>query len=255
MIVQGGRGRLAICKGLGVSAGILLAWLLTLVGCLSLNSGRQPWWQLVVLILVRTQLQTGLFIVGHDAMHRLLWPGHRRRNDTLGSLVLVLYAALPYRRCHVSHRRHHRKPATVDDPDCPSKRTAGLLRWYQAFMARYLSLRQMAFLLAAWATLVVLFAQVTPTATINVLLFCTLPLLLSSWQLFMVGTYLPHRSQWHARGHGEPASLDLPPWLSLLACFHFGYHREHHDNPGLPWFDLPAVHQRAKTLALSWEPR
>jgi len=254
LIAQDQRCRLAI-KGLGLSAGIVLGWLVSLVGCLSLDSSRQPWWLLVVLILVRTQLQTGLFIVGHDAMHRLLWPADRARNDALGALVLLLYAALPYSSCHACHRRHHRNPGSFDDPDCPEGRTAGLLSWYQTFMASYLSRRQMASLLAAWAVLADLFSRVTPTAPVNVLLFCTLPLLLSSWQLFTVGTYLPHRSQWGASGDGEPASLDLPPWLSLLACFHFGYHREHHDNPDLPWFALPAVRRRPVSLALSWKPR
>lgn len=251
MIAREHRGRLPILKGLTLSAAILLAWLVSLVGCLSLNSSDQPWWLLAALVLVRIQLQTGLFIVGHDAMHQLLWPGDRARNDALGALVLLLYAALPYRRCQASHRRHHSRPGTVDDPDCPCGRTAGLLSWYQAFMAGYLSRSQMALLLAAWAALAALFSGVTPTAPVNVLLFCTLPLLLSSWQLFTVGTYLPHRSQWQAGGDGEPISLDLPPWLSLLACFHFGYHLEHHDNPGLPWFDLPALRQRAKNLAMS----
>jgi beta-carotene ketolase (CrtW type) len=37
--------------------------------------------------------------------------------------------------------------------------------------------------------------------------------------------------------------------LSLLACFHFGYHREHHDNPSLSWYQLPAA--RALHLALA----
>ena len=44
---------------------------------------------------------------------------------------------------------------------------------------------------------------------------------------------------------GGPASLDWPAWLSLLACFHFGYHREHHDRPDLAWFEtFPAVGDR-----------
>jgi len=36
----------------------------------------------------------------------------------------------------------------------------------------------------------------------------------------------------------------------LLACFHFGYHREHHDHPYLPWFALPTARQNATVLAL-----
>jgi beta-carotene ketolase (CrtW type) len=88
------------------------------------------------------------------------------------------------------------------------------------------------------------------TAIVRVLLFTTLPLLLSSLQLFVFGTYLPHRVQRHPKRHAHPISLDLPPWLSLLACFHFGYHREHHDNPGLSWYELPAVRARGAWLAL-----
>jgi beta-carotene ketolase (CrtW type) len=86
-----------------------------------------------------------------------------------------------------------------------------------------------------------MFASISPTAVINVLLFCTLPLLLSSLQLFVFGTYLPHRWQRTQSVGSHPDSLGLPTWLSLLACFHFGYHREHHDHPGLAWFELPAA--------------
>ncbi|MEB3169090.1 MAG: fatty acid desaturase, partial [Synechococcaceae cyanobacterium] len=32
-------------------------------------------------------------------------------------------------------------------------------------------------------------------------------------------------------------------------CFHFGYHREHHDNPGLSWFQLPSARRRAQKVA------
>jgi beta-carotene ketolase (CrtW type) len=133
------------------------------------------------------------------------------------------------------------------DPDFPAEGCSGLLPWYGQFMAGYLTAAQMSGLLGAWAALAVLFSRVTPTAVLNVLVFCTLPLLLSSWQLFVFGTYLPHRVQRAPGRCPHPDSLDLPSWLSLLACFHFGYHREHHDNPGLAWFELPAAKERACT--------
>ena len=117
-------------------------------------------------------------------------------------------------------------------------------------MASYLSPAQMLGLLTLWATLAILASQVSPTGLFNVLIFCTLPLWLSSVQLFFVGTYLPHRGQNGLHAKPAPESLDLPAPLSLLACFHFGYHREHHDNPGLSWFQLPSVRQ-----ALSRSPR
>lgn len=226
-----------------------------MLACLQINSVQAPWWSIILAILIRTQLQTGLFIIGHDSMHRVLISGDRWRNDAVGKLCLLLYAALPYRQCLANHQRHHLAPASAEDPDSPSNLSVGVVDWYQHFMAGYLNPVQMGVLLSAWAVLTIALSKITPTAAANVLLFCTLPLLLSSLQLFIVGTYLPHRAQLSACGPTDPQSLDLPPWLSLLACFHFGYHREHHDNPGLPWFALPAARLRAKRLTLSWQPR
>jgi beta-carotene ketolase (CrtW type) len=222
-----------------------------------------PIWSLV-LVLVRTQLQTGLFIVGHDAMHGLLWPGRRVLNDRLGAAALACYAALPYGPCRAQHRRHHRWTATQGDPDVLAEPDRGAVHWYVRFMAGYLTTGQMARLLLVWTGLILLSAplQANPAgqwmeslaqATGRVLLFCTLPLWLSSLQLFIVGTYLPHRRQRLPQGRPHPDSLPLPSWLSLVACFHFGYHREHHDNPGLAWFELPSARRHA-TAATLWAP-
>jgi beta-carotene ketolase (CrtW type) len=123
-----------------------------------------------------------------------------------------------------------------------------VLRWYGQFMAGYLSGAQMGRLLGGWAVLALGFRCINGSAPANVLLFCTAALLLSSLQLFLFGTYLPHRRQRPPHRRSHPDSLALPPWLSLLACFHFGYHREHHDHPGLSWFELPAAHRRSPTL-------
>lgn len=236
-------------KGLLLASVILVGWLISLVGLLSLDLNQVPWLLLLAAIVARTLLQTGLFIVGHDAMHRVLLPGRRRWNDRLGGLALALYAALPYAACLHNHQRHHRVPASSDDPDFHGDPGAGAWRWYVRFMAGYLTMGQMARLLGGWALLALLASRVSSTGWINVLLFCTLPLLLSSLQLFVFGTYLPHRSQRAPVNRLRPDSLNLPPWLSLLACYHFGYHREHHDRPDLAWFELPAQRLRTTKLA------
>ena len=64
-------------------------------------------------------------------------------------------------------------------------------------------------------------------------------------QLFLFGTYLPHRSKGalHASSHAVQ-SLGYPHCLSLLACYHFGYHWEHHAYPAVPWFRLPELRRR-----------
>jgi beta-carotene ketolase (CrtW type) len=112
-------------------------------------------------------------------------------------------------------------------------------------MASYLSPAQMGALLGSWLLLLVLFWSKTPHPLSSLLLFCTLPLLLSSLQLFVIGTYLPHRQTTCRSGdRHHAASLAWPEALSFLACFHFGYHWEHHADPRLPWYCLPAGRRR-----------
>jgi beta-carotene ketolase (CrtW type) len=78
----------------------------------------------------------------------------------------------------------------------------------------------------------------------RVLVAWILPLLLSALQLFVVGTVLPHRRAEACGNRHRAESLALPPWLSLLACYHFGYHWEHHEYPQVPWFGLAGVRRQ-----------
>lgn len=228
-----------------LNGALLLGWALSLLMALGSTIAQGPLWWLLAVVLLRSQLQTGLFIVAHDAMHGLLCPRSPGWNDRLGAVSLLLYAGLPFEACRQRHQRHHLRTATPDDPDVPQNRAGGVFAWYYHFLARYLSQNQMLQLLTSWALLVAVTTVVVgvpPTqAAVRVVLFSTLPLLLSSWQLFIFGTYLPHRVQRSPERRSHPISLNLPPWLSLLACFHFGYHREHHDHPQLSWYELPGA--------------
>ena len=232
-------------RGLLLAALILGGWLLSLLLLLGADWGHWSPMLVVLAVLLRSQLQTGLFIVGHDAMHRVLLPAAPRLNDRIGALVLGLYAALPFDRCLRQHQRHHRAPGTALDPDFHGPGQSSVLAWYRRFMARYLNPGQMSLLLMAWALLA------WCSSVQSVLLFCTLPLMLSSLQLFLVGTVLPHR-----RGAGpelapHTRSLALPEWLSLLACYHFGYHLEHHQAPQLAWHELPRRHREGDASPLA----
>jgi beta-carotene ketolase (CrtW type) len=80
---------------------------------------------------------------------------------------------------------------------------------------------------------------------LNMILFWAIPSLGSTFQLFHFGTYLPHReppggytNKHHAR------SNDYPFVVSLLTCYHFGYHLEHHMYPYVQWWRLPSVRRR-----------
>jgi beta-carotene/zeaxanthin 4-ketolase len=227
-------------RGLWFSIGILSAWVASAAVLLPLQGPALPAGLLALAVLLRAFLQTGLFIVAHDAMHGSLLPGSRRWNDRLGRLALMLYACLPWESCRQNHLHHHLKPASQSDPDHHDGRNRGVAAWYMRFMAEYLSPSQMTGLLSSWLICALLLWQLTPHPLINLLLFWILPLLLSSLQLFVFGTYLPHREGSAAPGDRHHArSLPLPRGLSLLACYHFGYHWEHHEYPEQPWFRLP----------------
>ncbi|MCT0224057.1 fatty acid desaturase [Synechococcus sp. CS-1328] len=269
--------RPATRTGLLLAFTILLAWLFSLAGLVVVDLSRLSWQLVLLAVFGRTFLQTGLFIVGHDAMHGTLWPERKRWNHRIGALALQLYAALPYRACCRNHHHHHLAPGSVLDPDGPPHPNSGVVSWYIRFMAGYLSWPQMTRLLGGW-TLLALVAQVMSVAAIStgiassvsaangmsaandmspassvisaiskVLLFYSLPLLLSSLQMFAFGTYFPHRKHRHTQGLAAIESLNLSAPLSLLACYHFGYHREHHQWPDLAWFELPE--RRSSALA------
>jgi beta-carotene ketolase (CrtW type) len=198
------------------------------------------------LLLIRAFLHTGLFIVAHDAMHGSLVPDHRPLNRILGGLALALYACIPYGRCRTNHLLHHRSPGHPDDPDFHDGRHTHPLRWYITFMGGYLSAGQMGSLLALWSLVLLVLSLTTPHPLATLTLFWIVPLVLSSIQLFLFGTYLPHRSHSSAKpGFDQVQSTSLPPVLSFLTCFHFGYHREHHHHPNVPWYALPSLRRPA----------
>ncbi len=230
-------------RGLLLAAGIASCWLGSLLLLLPTSRGDLPPWIVAMAVLVRTLLQTGLFIVAHDAMHGTLWPERPWANKAIGQSALLLYAALPYGKCHSNHLNHHRHPGTSLDPDHHPEGQSSLIAWFGRFMASYLSPSQITALALIWLVLGVLTAAESTSPVSNVLLFCTLPTLLSSLQLFLVGTFIPHSPPLTPH---SPRSLYLPTWLSLLSCYHFGYHWEHHAFPQLPWHALPDARRRVK---------
>lgn len=200
-----------------------------------------PAWLSVVLIAALTWLSVGLFILAHDAMHGSLWPTNRRGGDRIGALALLLYAGFSYSRLLPKHHAHHRDPGSADDPDFAPRSPADPVTWYGKFMATYFGWRETAGMALRTGVYLLLGADIG-----NILLFFALPGILSSLQLFLFGTYLPHRHE-----TGQPAqsfpdrhrarSNEYGYLLSLLTCFHFGYHHEHHLHPGAPWWRLPAI--------------
>ena len=237
-------GRRESLVGLGLAAGIVTLWGANLVWWLGRDLGAWPWWAMAGGALAQVWLYTGVFIVSHDAIHGLVTPSWPRLNHGIGRVCALLYALFSYDRLRGKHHEHHRHPARVEqDPDYHDGRRRGLVGWYFTFMFRYLSLWQV--LGMALVFNVLLHGLGVPEA--NLLLFWVAPALLSTVQLFVFGTWLPHRRRggeadgWPDDVH-RAHSNGWPAWLSLLTCFHFGgCHWEHHAWPWVPWWRLPAA--------------
>lgn len=225
----------------GALAGIVvLSWLtLHLAAVWRLDAAAHPGLALVALAGL-TWLSTGLFILAHDAMHGALAPGRPGLNAGLGRLALLLYAGFSWRKLRVQHMAHHRHAGTAEDPDFGHGRS-GIVAWYADFVRAYFGWREVLVLGTATLLYALLLGPRWPYVA-----FWVLPSLLASVQLFVFGTFLPHRrdgTDFPDRHNAR--SLRMGAALSLLTCFHFGgYHHEHHLDPSVPWWRLPASRAR-----------
>lgn len=226
--------------GLGLAALILGGWLTLHIWGVFYHRFTPLGIALTPLIVAaQSWLGAGLFIVAHDAMHGSLAPGRPRVNATAGQLCLGLYAGFRYAPLHRAHHEHHRAPGSADDPDFHAEQPRAFWPWFVAFFRRYFGWREFAALSVALGVYL-LALRVSP---LNAAFFWGLPAILSALQLFVFGTWLPHRhDETPFVDRHNARSLSYPWWASLLSCFHFGgFHREHHLSPTTPWWRLPTV--------------
>jgi len=190
------------------------------------------------LVVFLTWLYVGLFIVAHDCMHGSLVPFRPAVNRWVGRIALFCYAGFDFDALNPKHHLHHRHSGTAGDPDFHDEHPHDFWPWYVKFFREYFTGRE--FVAIALFNLIYL---ALGASIVNVLVFWALPAVLSSLQLFTFGTYLPHKPELRPEftDRHRARSNDYAWWLSLLTCFHFGYHHEHHLYPGVPWWRLPAA--------------
>jgi beta-carotene/zeaxanthin 4-ketolase len=230
------QGRHRDSIGLTLAVFILGLWLLSWSIASQIDIGLSRYSQIAIAIAIRTWLYTGLFITTHDAIHQNICR-HPWLNRAVGSLCAFLYAGFNYRQLESDHHSHHQHPASESDPDFHTGK-AGFWRWYFTFMGRHLTFSQ----LSGLVVLVGIYISIFHFALDRLFLFWLVPALLSSLQLFYFGTYLPHREPAGGYTNSDRAtSLYLPAWLSLITCYHFCYHQEHHHSARTPWWQLPSL--------------
>ena len=197
------------------------------------------------LIVLQCWLSVGLFIVAHDCMHGSLAPGVPWVNRAFGRACLALYAGFSFDRLRPKHMQHHAHPGTRLDPDFSHSDPTRFLPWFAKFFRTYFGWTEF-FALGVLLVSAIVLLHVNPA---NLIAFWGLPALLSAAQLFYFGTFLPHRHGPDPFGDLHNARSNEYSWLiSLLTCFHFGYHHEHHSNPSVPWWRLPATRSQQPSV-------
>ena len=228
--------------GLALALAIIAAWAVVHIWTVfffELSWARTP--EIIALIALQCWLYTGMFIVAHDCMHGSLVPFQPWANRLVGQVCLGLYAGFSFDELNRNHHRHHRHPGTGEDPDFDDHPPYGFWRWYLKFFTEYFAWRQAAYIFAVYMAYLFVFGA----SPWNALVFWAGPSLLSSLQLFTFGTYLPHRPARAAFVDRHRTRSNDYSWIvSLLTCFHFGYHHEHHLHPTVPWWRLPGMREK-----------
>jgi beta-carotene/zeaxanthin 4-ketolase len=235
-----------VFQGVIIACAIIGLWTISLAFLLCLDLSKVHVLSILPAMLWQTFLYTGLFITAHDAMHGGVYANNPKINNLIGSICLFFYALFSYQKLLRKHWFHHKYPASKLDPDFHDGENKNFFGWYFHFMRGYSNWKQ----LLGLACVFIFMNLALKISAIHLILFWTIPAILSSVQLFYFGTFLTHREPegGYTNAHRTQSS-PLPVFWSFITCYHFGYHEEHHNYPRLPWWKLPEVYQQsAKTL-------
>ena len=223
-------------RGLWIAALILTSWFALLTYLLHYPvDPTDP--LLYAFVLLQTHLYTGVFITAHDAIHGVVAPHNKKLNHALGWLAATLFAFNDYKTLSGKHHLHHKHAATHDDPDY-HEGNPHFLAWYFSFLKQYISVKQVLLMAISYNVLKLWFPMW------NLIVFWEIPAILSTFQLFYFGTYLPHRGEHHNPPFNARSQRLNHAW-AFLSCYFFGYHYEHHAYPYLPWWKLAEAREKS----------
>lgn len=223
-------------KGLWIGLVIILIWFLS-IGALLNYPIDNNYFLILLFILIQTHLYTGLFITAHDAIHGVVLPHNKPLNYAIGFFCATLFAYNYYPKLERKHHLHHQFVVSDSDPDY---HTSGFWGWYFKFLMEYITLWQ----ILAMAITYNLLKLVFPIE--NLILFWMLPAVLSTFQLFYFGTFIPHRGVHKPNDIFKARSQKLNHFWAFISCYFFGYHHEHHSQPYLPWWQLAGAREESE---------
>ena len=222
--------------GLPLGFLVVTSWATVHIYSVFFHALSAPLWQTLGLIALQCWLYTGMFIVAHDTMHGSFAPNRPKVNAVLGTGIMFIYAGFSWKSMRAAHHAHHDNSGRDGDPDFNLDNPHQFWPWYVKFFTQYFGWKQLAVLFGFTLAYVFIFGA----NYLNTIVMWAVPAILSSVQLFYFGTYLTHRHAGEFADHHNARTNSYPHWLSLLTCFHFGYHHEHHLFPHEPWWRLPS---------------
>jgi beta-carotene ketolase (CrtW type) len=154
---------------------------------------------------------------------------NRHINEWIGRICTTLFAFNFYSNLYKKHHLHHRFVATEKDPDYYK---GNFWRWYLKFALEYVNFWQI-LMMAITYNLLKLYLP-----TENLIVYWMLPSVVSTFQLFYFGTYLPHKGEHALENIHKARSQSKNHLWAFVSCYFFGYHYEHHASPATPWWLL-----------------
>jgi fatty acid desaturase len=217
------------------------------------------WWSYLAAFVLMVRGHVCLNILAHEAAHRLLFT-NRRANDTVGRWLLAYptyQAMLAYRRAHFAHHRDELGP---DEPDLalyagyPAprdswrrklKRDALGISGYKNFRSLYHALRRG----QTEAKQILGVHVVMLTASIVVMRPLAYVVWIVSWAtLWKVSNRLraiaEHGGMVRSKDRRLTTHVIRQSRLARywMVPYNTGWHLAHHVDMGVPWYNLPALH-------------
>ena len=236
------------------------------------------WWSAPVALLAMLVIATrqhGLFILFHDGVHGLV-ARPQRRNDVLINLAVGVPLLVPVHLYRAVHLAHHRDLGTERDPErvllyhaqpwryrplalgALALQFAGdTLGWNNIIMAvRFFRVRgdpnsplkmaptraypELAALIALVVSAWTLGLILAPQMTVRLALLWFVPYFTALQLLQKVRSFAEHAGE----GSGDSLTYSWAPGLLgrlTIWPYNINYHFEHHERPGVPWDELPAL--------------
>ena len=202
-------------------------------------------------------------ILAHEAAHRLLF-ARRGVNDLVGRWLLAYPGFVPFDGYRRSHMAHHRNEMGPNEPDIPlyaeypiqrdswrrklTRDIVGRTGWrlFKPLFGALASRNGRAVAIQILATQAVILAGFTLAGWPQLYFLLWLAPYLTVWRLLnRLRAVAEHGGMMRSSDRRQTTHHIRQTWIprALMVPYHTGWHLAHHVDAGVPWRNLPRLHQ------------